>query len=631
MRPKHYGPILLLLSSVLSTFARLPRQPLGDARRGRSRDCFCYLKPDLTPTNLSNCVNPPDRSDWSLLESKLTKPLLFPRPTAEPCYVSSSTSSDRSSLGDEEEARNSPGCKGVLQSWYRASWRCDRVGSMQNPTYEATYSGLSSCPINSTLGTVCGQGNVNVVAVEATRAGDIVEAIEFARKHQLRAIVKNTGHEQLGRSTFRGSLAIWTHRIKSIEFFDGWVARCSGGGGDVGAVRIGAGVQWGELYSAAEEHGVTVVGGSSSTVGAAGGYALGGGHSLGLGSIYGLAVDNILEYEVVTPQAEVLTVNRCSYPDLFWALRGGGAGIAIVTRLTYRTHPRGRMTKASLVVKASNDRDLESMLLDVVLTSPKLSDEGWADAGMWDMASRTLSFGFVRQEGGAILNRTVGPLLERISAKASVVLMRSDVEYPRYLDFFQAQQEEAEASGIASVGSYSTIASRLIPEGLYHSTRSALELVRAMLKAGRMPPSTPLLTNFVATGRVKLFSAEGGGKKEDEDSMALHPAWRHSYHHIITYASWNSTTTLERQRWMERQTRARAEALVLFDKPSTSTPSSYLNEASAFESDWEELFFGDHYQNLLRIKLRYDPEARFFVFKGVGSDLWDDELECKRA
>ena len=40
----------------------------------------------------------------------------------------------------------------------------------------------------------------------------------------------------------------------------------------------------------------------------------------------------------MTADGEVKIANACSNPDLFWALKGGGGGFGVVTRVTLRTH-----------------------------------------------------------------------------------------------------------------------------------------------------------------------------------------------------------------------------------------------------------------------------------------------------
>ena len=93
-----------------------------------------------------------------------------------------------------------------------------------------------------------------------------------------------------------------------------------------------------DVYDQMTPLNVVVVGGSAKSVGAAGGYVQGGGHSL-LSPKYGLAVDNVLEVDVVIADGTLLTANKCSNSDIFWALRGGGAGtFGVVTRIIYKAH-----------------------------------------------------------------------------------------------------------------------------------------------------------------------------------------------------------------------------------------------------------------------------------------------------
>ena len=72
--------------------------------------------------------------------------------------------------------------------------------------------------------------------------------------------------------------------------------------------------------------------GSSPDVGVTG-YTLGGGLSW-LGRRYGFACNRVAAIEVVTADGEARDASTPSNePDLFWALRGGGGGYAIVTAM----------------------------------------------------------------------------------------------------------------------------------------------------------------------------------------------------------------------------------------------------------------------------------------------------------
>ena len=86
------------------------------------------------------------------------------------------------------------------------------------------------------------------------------------------------------------------------------------------AVTAGSGSQMMEVYEATAKYNYTVVGGNGRTV-ALGGFISGAGHSL-LAPKYGLAADQVLEMEIVTPKGEILTLNECQNTDLFWAMRG---------------------------------------------------------------------------------------------------------------------------------------------------------------------------------------------------------------------------------------------------------------------------------------------------------------------
>ena len=55
--------------------------------------------------------------------------------------------------------------------------------------------------------------------------------------------------------------------------------------------------------------------------------------------MFGLAVDNLLEAEIIIADGTVLETNECSSPDLFWALKGGGGGSwGVVTRMVHKAN-----------------------------------------------------------------------------------------------------------------------------------------------------------------------------------------------------------------------------------------------------------------------------------------------------
>lgn len=148
------------------------------------------------------------------------------------------------------------------------------------------------------------------------------------------------------------------------------------------AITLGSGVQWHEAYAAASAANRTLVGGVSlgGSVGAAGGWLLGGGHSA-LSPSYGLGVDNVLEFTLVTSSGAHLTANAFRHSDLFWALRGGGGGtFGVVTSVTYQTRPLTPVIAFFLTATANSTRPnaaLSSAFTEFVRITPALETAGW--------------------------------------------------------------------------------------------------------------------------------------------------------------------------------------------------------------------------------------------------------------
>jgi FAD/FMN-containing dehydrogenase len=142
-----------------------------------------------------------------------------------------------------------------------------------------------------------------------------------ARNHNIRLIVKNSGHDYIGRSSGANSLSIWVHHMKGIQIHpEAFSPKDCKITIDGNAITAAAGTEMLEAYQATAAINRTVVGGNGRTV-ALGGFITGGGHSI-LSPQYGLAVDQVLQMEMVTPKGELLTLNECQNTDLFWAMRG---------------------------------------------------------------------------------------------------------------------------------------------------------------------------------------------------------------------------------------------------------------------------------------------------------------------
>ena len=149
----------------------------------------------------------PNANEFAALAGQISQPLLHPLPPASACYPPSTPPSAN--------------CSVVIANYYNSDWRSDQPGAMQN-TYFKTFifhnDTISACYLNTTLGIPCGRGSVPPVGVDARSESDIQAAVIFAKQHNLKLVVKNTGHDFLGRSTACGGFLIWTHHMKQTVY-----------------------------------------------------------------------------------------------------------------------------------------------------------------------------------------------------------------------------------------------------------------------------------------------------------------------------------------------------------------------------------------------------------------------------
>lgn len=159
-------------------------------------------------------------------------------------------------------------------------------------------------------------------------ARDVATAVRFARGGRLPLSVYGGGHNVTGNAVGDDGVTIDLRPMKQIAVDP--VAR---------TCRAGAGLTWGELDAATQEHGLAVTGGRMSTTGL-GGLIVGGGSGW-LERKLGYAVDNLLSVELVTADGRILTASEAQHPDLFWGTRGGGGNLGVATQFELRLHEIG--------------------------------------------------------------------------------------------------------------------------------------------------------------------------------------------------------------------------------------------------------------------------------------------------
>lgn len=191
----------------------------------------------------------------------------------------------------------------------------DKYSMNSSSSIMAPFFANQSCDPWTPRDQPCVLGNYVDYAVNVTGVSDVAAAIQFASEKNVRLVIRNTGHDYLGRSTGAGALAVWTHHLKDITPVQWNTSDYAGV-----ALKVGAGVQGYELLDAASALGRVAISGECPTVGVAGGYTQNGGHSA-LSTNFGLGADQTLAFEVVTAGGELVTASKTENSDLYWALR----------------------------------------------------------------------------------------------------------------------------------------------------------------------------------------------------------------------------------------------------------------------------------------------------------------------
>ncbi|MBF0687383.1 MAG: LLM class flavin-dependent oxidoreductase [Cellulomonas sp.] len=215
---------------------------------------------------------------------------------------------------------------------------------------DRAYAGLRS--------TYMRRGAPGVVLLPRTTP-QVVDALGWAREQHGPLGVRSGGHGISGRSTNDGGVLLDVGALDQVTVVDEAARR----------VRLGAGATWGTVAATLARRGWAISSGDYGGVGV-GGLATTGGIGL-LGRSYGLTIDHVVAYEVVTADGTVHVVDAEHEPELFWGLRGAGANLGVVTWVEIEAAEVPDVVYATMTFDASDPAGLVERWSRTVRDAPR--------------------------------------------------------------------------------------------------------------------------------------------------------------------------------------------------------------------------------------------------------------------
>ncbi len=546
----------------------------------------------------------PTPAEWDELKTAVGGHLLKPLPLFAPCVADA----------------GSGACADVSQNLRNPFYLGDQPGGTQVSGWLDAWTPAASA-----------------YAVQARDAQDVVQAVSFARTHNLRVVVKGAAHSYLGTSNAPDSLLIWTRALTDVRLQDDFVgAGCAGKMAPVPAVSLGAGCLWIDAYTAVTTRaGRYVQGGGCADVGVAGLVQSGGFGSFSKG--FGNAAAGLLEAEVVTADGKLRTVNACQEPELYWALKGGGGGtFGVVTRLTLRTHALPEFFGGAWgTIQAQSDAGFRALLVRfVAFYAERLANPHWGEQvavgsdnsleismvqqGLSREAARAVwqpFFDWVKASPGYQITDELGAGGHQaqswweIQGNPSMIMDQRPGASPDH-GYWRGDQDQV---------------------GVFLHGYDSLWLPAALLAPATQPRLAEALFAASRHKKVGLHFNKGLAFAAPEAikaslDTAMNPGVTEAFALAIIADGERPSYPGEARPPMDleaahRDARAIDAATAELRKIAPQA-GSYLSESNFFNERWQQDYFGAHYPRLLGVKKQYDPEGLFIVHHGVGSEEW---------
>jgi FAD/FMN-containing dehydrogenase len=405
---------------------------------------------------------------------------------------------------------------------------------------------------------------------------DVVQAVTFAREHNLLLSVRGGGHNIAGNAVCDDGLMIDLSLMKGV-----------GVDPSGGRATVQPGCTLGDFDAAAQAYGLATPLGINSTTGVAG-LTLGGGFGW-LSRKYGMTVDNLLAADVVTADGGRLHASATENADLFWGLRGGGGNFGIVTRFEFQLHPVGPDVLSGLIVFPFEQA--KSVLTQFARFSETMPDE----LNVWAVTRKAPPLPF---------------LPEHVHGKEIVVLAICYAGDPtrgeRLIEPLRGfATAHGEYIGVQPYTAWQQAFDPLLTKGArnYWKSHNFSQLSDGAIDtiidyAGKLP--SPQSEIFVG-----VIGAQAG--RVAPEAMAY--SSRDANYVLNVHARWESASEDQRCIGWAREFFARSQPF--------ASGGAYINFLTRDETDRIAFAYGATYERLVELKKKYDPTNFFRMNQNI--------------
>lgn len=412
--------------------------------------------------------------------------------------------------------------------------------------------------------------------VRCLGASDVVQAVRFAREHNLLLSVRGGGHNIAGNAVCDGGLLIDLSQMRSVRV-DPSIQRA----------WVEPGALLSDLDKEAQAVSLALPTGINSTTGIAG-LTLGGGFGW-LTRKHGLTLDNLMTADVVTADGELLRTSLTENSDLFWAIRGGGGNFGIVTTFEFQLHQVGPQVLSGLVVHPFDDA------VSILKEYRKALETAPDDLTCWVVMRQAPPLPFLPPEwhGKEILVLAMCYCGDLEEGERATEHLRSigtpivDVVAPTPFTGWQQAFDPLLAPGARNYWKS------------HDFTELSDESIDVLTKAIRRLPGP----------ECEVFIGHVGGAAGRIASDATAFPQRSSHYVMNVHARW-------REIRMDQPCMDWARGLFEATRPYAAG-TAYINFMPQDETDRTEAAYGSNYQRLVEVKRKYDPLNLFRMNQNI--------------